>query len=168
MRAQTVFSSRRNGGLRSLKAGAPDRTTRKALKGHDWDGTLADCEEVLREDPGHLGALEVMAQAQWFAGEFDAVIKTTTKLLRINPLEPGYRYTRGMALLSRGELMKAADDFRRALEQSEIPGFRAQVSEALDAVEIWIAERGVRPVERPASAPVAGFVRNSGSAYPYH
>lgn len=138
------------------------------LNSYDWQGALENCREVLQADPTHLGALEVLAQAQWFGGEYDAVIVTTGKLLRLNPHEPGYRYTRGMALLSKGDLLHAAEDFRRAMSQSDVPAFRAQVSEALDAVEIWIEEKSLRPIDRRESSPHPGLTKNNGSAYPFH
>lgn len=133
----------------------------------DWEGALANCLEVLSTDPDHLGALEILAQAQWYGGEFEAVIQTTSRLLRLNPLEPGYRYTRGMALLSRGELVRAADDFRRALGQSNSAAFRRQVSESLDMVELWMAEHGVAS-NVGAKKVVGGFDRPDRGIYPYH
>ena len=118
------------------------------LQSYDWQGALVTCEEVLRNDPEHLGALEVLAQAQWYGGQFAKVIDTTSRLLRLNPLEPGYRYTRGMAYVSRGDLLLAMDDFRCALRQSNNPEFRSQVMNSLDAVEAWTEQLAVGGVCR--------------------
>ncbi len=112
-----------------------DSTARAMLHGYDWKGALESCREVLEHDPNHLGALEVSAQALWFAGEYDEVVRTTNRLLQLNPLEPGYRYTRGMALMSMGQLSRAADDFRQAIIQSNNPRFILQVQHALTAIE---------------------------------
>lgn len=129
----------------ALITGARDRSPRPApdadylartmLQTYDWQGALDSCREVLKQDPDHLGALEVAAQALWFAGEFEDVIRTTNHLLKLNPLEPGYRYTRGMAQMSVGELAAAADDFRQALLQSDDARFLSQVRNALTAIE---------------------------------
>lgn len=118
---------------------------RKMLQSYNWRGTLESCREVLQSDPDHLGALEMMAHALWLGGRFDEVISTTGRLLRLNPHEPGYRYTRGMAHLSKGNLYKAAEDFRTAMTQSKNPAFLAQVSSALDALEKWMDDQGSRP-----------------------
>ncbi|MCB0826548.1 MAG: tetratricopeptide repeat protein [Armatimonadetes bacterium] len=115
------------------------------LQTFEFEGALDQCQAVLEIDPDHLGALEVMAQAQWQAGQFEEVITTTSRLLRLNPHEPGYRYTRGMALMSRGELFRAAEDFKRAISQSDDMRFKTQVAGALDAVEMWIEEQSLRP-----------------------
>lgn len=112
---------------------------------------MVTCRQVLQSDPDHLGALEVLAQAQWFGGQFEDVIRTTSRLLRLNPLEPGYRYTRGMALMSRGDLAQAIEDFRYALTQSKNADFRAQVASSLDAAEQWLEQ-----------AAIAGSLRGSG------
>src|SRR5690348_11829950 len=91
----------RGAGGRPLAAPAsglasPD-AARCMMQAYDWQGAVKTCQQTLRQDPDHLGALELLAQAQWFGGQFDAVISTTSRLLRLNPSEPGYRYTRGMA-----------------------------------------------------------------------
>jgi len=101
------------------------------------------CNEVLQDDPDHLGALETLAKAQWLGGQYKEVIHTTNHLLRLNPHEPGYRYTRGMALMSIGQLRRSADDLRFAFAQSKDIAFRDQVGSALQAVELWLSEEPV-------------------------
>lgn len=107
---------------------------------YDWQDTLKTCQRTLQIDPDHLGALETLAQAQWFGGQFDAVISTTSRLLRLNPSEPGYRYTRGMAHLSKGSLALASEDFRTALAQSDNVEFKEQVAHSLHILEKWMVE----------------------------
>lgn len=122
------------------------------LQSYNWRQAKEACLETLAKDPDHLGALETIAQAQWYGGEFEAVITTTTRLLKLNPHEPGYRYTRGMARLSQGDLGHAAEDFRRALAQSNNPQFREQVASSLDAVELWMEDLACgRPVRRSSN-----------------
>ncbi|HXH60046.1 MAG TPA: tetratricopeptide repeat protein [Fimbriimonadaceae bacterium] len=110
-------------------------TARTMYQTYDWKGALENCSKVLEHDPDHLGALEVQAQALWFAGRYADVVRTTNRMLSLNPSEPGYRYTRGMALMSMGQLSRAADDFRQALVQSDDPRFLNQVQNALMAIE---------------------------------
>lgn len=139
------------------------------LQSFDWRNAMDSCQEVLRTDPDHLGALETLAQAQWLGGAFSDVITTTTRLLQLNPHEPGYRYTRGMAHLSLGELHRAAEDFRRAMDQSNNPAFQAQVASSLDAVELWLEDRHSRTGRtlRPVSLG-ALVVPGMGAAARYH
>lgn len=108
------------------------------LQTYDWKGALESCREVLKQDPDHLGALEVSAQAQWYEGQYEEVVRTTNRLLKLNPLEPGYRYTRGMALMSMGQLSRASEDFRLAISQSDNPLFLQQVQNALLAIEGYL------------------------------
>ncbi len=133
---------------------------------NEWHGALENCLEVLKADPNHLGALEILAQAQWYAGQYEEVIVTTTRLLRLNPLEPGYRYTRGMALLSQGDLKAATVDFRQAMSQSNSPTFCSQVSEALHAVESFMDDRGsTKSGERRT---IFSMGKRDQSHYPFH
>lgn len=113
------------------------------MQSFDWRGALEMCNEVLQDDPDHLGALETLAKAQWLGGQYKEVIHTTNHLLRLNPHEPGYRYTRGMALMSIGQLRRSADDLRFAFAQSKDIAFRDQVGSALQAVELWLSEEPV-------------------------
>lgn len=108
--------------------------------GFDWQDALRTCGEVLQNDPDHLGALETLAKAQWLGGQYKEVVATTNRLLRLNPHEPGYRFTRGMAYLSLGQLHRSAEDLRRAYVQSGNAAFKSQVASALDAVELWLED----------------------------
>ncbi|MBX3096145.1 MAG: hypothetical protein KF812_04730 [Fimbriimonadaceae bacterium] len=110
---------------------------RRQLQNYNWSAALASCNEILALDPDHLGALEVKAQALWFGGQYDGVVAVTTHLLRLNPSEPGYRYTRGMANLSRGHFQDSRRDFEYAINQSDNEGFRSQVRDAMDSLCAW-------------------------------
>lgn len=114
------------------------------MQAYDWQGAMETCQRMLSADPDHLGALETLAQAQWFGGQYDAVIGTTSRLLRLNPSEPGYRYTRGMAFLSNGDLIRAYEDFQTALSQSNNADFKAQVASSIDTLERWMVEKPLK------------------------
>jgi regulator of sirC expression with transglutaminase-like and TPR domain len=103
----------------------------------DWDAALQTCNQVLCLDPHHLGALEVKAQALWFTGRYADLVTTTTQLLLINPLEPAYRMTRGMARIALGQLAAAQQDLAFAIQQSNSEGFRRQAQEALASLEAF-------------------------------
>lgn len=114
---------------------------RHQLQNYNWPAALEACDRVLQQDPHHLGALEVKAQALWFAGQYDEVVKVTTQLLRLNPSEPGYRYTRGMANLSLGKFEESRRDFEYAISQSDNESFCAQVRDAMDSLAAWQLNR---------------------------
>lgn len=103
---------------------------------------MAWCRRALRRDPRDLGALEEMAHALWQGERYDEVIRVTTRLLRLNPYEPGYRYARGLAALARGDLGASVKDLRMALDQSDCPDFRDKVREVLSSVRAWQQGRG--------------------------
>src|SRR5688572_26725029 len=47
-------------------------------------------KQTLKSDPGHVGALEILAKAQWQASQCDELLLTLRKLIELNPYEPGY------------------------------------------------------------------------------
>ncbi len=137
------------------------------VQSYDWEGALDACSRVLRVDPDHVGALEVQAQALWFGGRFSDVVRVTTRLLHLNPYEPGYRYTRGMANLSLGDLAGASVDFQNAIEQSKDASFRAQVSSALEAVLNWMGRAGREDMQDPATVLAVGATMPNRGVQPF-
>jgi tetratricopeptide (TPR) repeat protein len=129
------------------------------LQIEDWRAAIESSRRILQADPDNLGALETLARAEWFGGDYDAVIATTSRLLRLNPLEPGYRYTRGMAHLGKGELSRAYDDFTTAIAQSGDEEFKAHVASSLDAVERWMSDRAAERATRFAGAAATSLGR---------
>ena len=104
-------------------------------------GELEQCRKILETDPDHLGALEIAAQAYWYEENYREVVQLTSRLIRLHPHEPGYRYMRGMAYLSMDRLKLAETDFKQALVQSNDFKFCEQVRMALTALEGYIDSR---------------------------
>lgn len=127
------------------------------VQSFDWQGAMEMCLEVLRDDPDHLGALETLVKAQWLAGQYREVIATAGHLLRLNPYEPGYRYTRGMALMSIGQLRRSAEDLELAYTQSKDATFKTQVASALAAVELWMGDETPTAPQRISVVDRAGL-----------
>lgn len=139
--------------------GRPSPGADDMVQMEDWRAAIETSRRILQADPDNLGALETLARAEWFGGDYDAVISTTSRLLRLNPLEPGYRYTRGMAHLGKGELSRAYADFTTAIAQSGDEEFKAHVASSLDAVERWMSDRAADRATRFSSAAVTPLGR---------
>jgi len=90
-------------------------------------------EDVLTAEPDHFGALELLAKAQWQAGEHPAMLTTLKRLVAINPYEPGYHYLRGVVMQATGRYGEAAQSFARA---SALPEAR----QALEELRSWQGE----------------------------
>lgn len=73
-------------------------------------------KEALRSDPNHVGALEVLAKAQWQASQCDEVIHTLRRLIDLNPYEPGYHSLLAGAYQSLGLCGEAVKSYLRAVE----------------------------------------------------
>lgn len=68
---------------------------------------------VLSETSDHLAALETQAKLQWKQQDFRALVRTTARLIILNPFEPGYHGLRGMALRALGLYGEAAKELER-------------------------------------------------------
>lgn len=106
------------------------RRAELALKTGETQGAVRITQSVLRNDPSHIGALEILARAVWQAGRYDLVLTTTEKLLAVNPYEPGYHDLRGAALQCLGRCGEAVAEFSKGSGASE---FR----EAIRDLENW-------------------------------
>lgn len=74
-------------------------------------GSLA--QTVLSECSDHLGALELMARLLWKQQDFKTLVRTTDRLISLNPFEPGYHSLRGMSLRALGMYGEAAKALER-------------------------------------------------------
>ena len=81
-----------------------------------WERAATLTSRILKRDPKHVGALEVSAKAQWGMARHAAVLRTTERLIHLNPYEPGYHSLRGAALQALGRLREAMNCYRRSLE----------------------------------------------------
>jgi tetratricopeptide (TPR) repeat protein len=69
---------------------------------------------LLEADATHVGGLESLAKAQWQLNQYNPLLDTLARLVRINPYEPGYHTLRGQALRNLGRYGEAVRAFVRA------------------------------------------------------
>lgn len=75
-------------------------------------------EGILRQEPEHIGALELLAKIQWRQTELRPLLRTLRLLIGINPYEPGYHYLEGAALHCLGHYGEALKAYTRSREIS--------------------------------------------------
>jgi tetratricopeptide (TPR) repeat protein len=92
--------------------------------------------KILKRDPNHLGALELLAKAQWRGGEFESSLDTLRHLIRLNPYEPGYHYMKAMALQSLGRYGEAVRSFGRCLT-SDSESLAGSAAASIRELEQW-------------------------------
>src|SRR5690348_2308029 len=66
------------------------------------NGAAALLRQILASDPNHVGALEILAKAQWQAANCGELLLTLGKLIELNPYEPGYHSLQAGAFQSLG------------------------------------------------------------------
>lgn len=87
---------------------------------------------VSTADPTHIGALETLAKAQWRSSQHEELLTTVSRLLRLNPYEPGYHALRGAALQCLGRYGESVQAFSRC-------GGDASSKEAIRSLHEWQA-----------------------------
>lgn len=113
-------------------SGLLDRAER-ALNRGEAGRALADVTKLLTRDSRHLGALEVLAKAQWATGQYADLQGTLDRLVTLNPYEPGYHALRGAVCQQLGRCGEAIRAYRRAVEQDR--SWASRVSDAVRELE---------------------------------
>ena len=106
------------------------------LSSGDPRAAIVCARRVLRDDPEQIGALELLAKAQWQLARFDALLVTLQSLTRLNPYEPGYHALRGAALQALGRIGEAIKAFARAGDSSHTASASVEELRALQRLLI--------------------------------
>jgi tetratricopeptide (TPR) repeat protein len=103
----------------------------------DAAGACDVVRAILRADPEHIGAQEVLARAEWQLARYRELLATLSVLIRLNPYEPGYHALAGSAYQALGAVANAIRCFARA-ENSPTAG--AAIEELRSWQETLVAE----------------------------
>lgn len=71
---------------------------------------------AIRVDNDHVGALEILAKAQWQASLCNELLLTLGRLIELNPYEPGYHSLLANAYQSLGFCGEAVRAYQRAID----------------------------------------------------
>ena len=104
--SRTEVSKRRRTALQIAKA-------ERLLSKNEFEQASFLIQTVLCESSDHLAVLEVQAKILWKQQDYRGLVRTTAKLITLNPFEPGYHGLRGMALRALGLYGEAAKSLER-------------------------------------------------------
>ena len=85
----------------------------RCLTKNEFEHAGSFIQTALSESSDHLAALEVQARILWKQQDYRGLVRTTAKLITLNPFEPGYHGLRGMALRALGLYGEAAKSLER-------------------------------------------------------
>ena len=119
---------------------------------NELDQASSLVQSVLAETHDHLAALEVQARLLWKQEDFKSLIRTTGKLIALNPFEPGYHGLRGMALRALGMYGEAARSLARdpnaSQQLADLEAFQASlVKETIKHDPVFAAQYAKDPVK---------------------
>ena len=99
-----------------------------------WVDTIRTCNTVLVQDRDHVGALELLAKAQWKGTQNRELLQTLSRLIALNPYEPGYHALKGAAHQALREFESALACYERAADCTDVAGLAAQLQESQQKV----------------------------------
>lgn len=85
-----------------------------ALRCGNYKEAAGLAQKIVHADPTNVGALETLAKALWQTGAHEEVLGVVTRLISLNPYEPGYHTLRGAALQCLGRYGDSVRAFNRA------------------------------------------------------
>lgn len=91
------------------------------MQTRDAAGAAALVRKILRKDLTHVGALEVLARAEWQMQRFEALVSTTKRLIKLDPYNPGYHMLRGATFQCLGQFGEATKAYARASALGDSP-----------------------------------------------
>lgn len=91
------------------------------LQTRDSAGAATLARKILRKDPTHVGALEVLARAEWQQQRFEALVSTTNRLIKLDPYNPGYHMLRGATFQCLGRFGEATKAYARSSSLGDSP-----------------------------------------------
>ncbi len=103
-----------------------------ALRSGDLERAEMRCKQILKHDPGHLPALEVLAKTLWRRESYADLLSTVRSMIGLNPYEPSYHALLATALVCLNRYTEAGSAFLRSEGDP-------QCHELQIAVEAWQA-----------------------------
>lgn len=79
-------------------------------------GAMRHARALLCMDSDHVGALETLAKAQWQTSACEELLITLSRLIELNPYEPGYQVLLAGAYQSLGLCGEAVKAYLRAID----------------------------------------------------
>lgn len=118
---------------------------------------------LLSRDPKHVPALELVARCHWSDDDYTQVLRVASRLIRLNPGEPGYRIMQAMAYQAMGHFALAVRTLKQCQEETTRPDALARVRRMLDHLDDAQAQ-ALSNLRRWNSNFAKQYDRNPGSA----
>lgn len=120
------------------------------LEAGQWDECALTCRTLLRMEPRHHAALEMLATALLYKGHVEDAAETLRALLYLSPRDPLHRLKLATLLHLQGRLGEAVREFERVVNLS---GEASWSSEALEAIEALDRAQMQQILQRASQSP---------------
>lgn len=105
------------------------------LGAQNWDDGALACHEILKVEPRHHAALELLATAFLQTNQLPQAAEVMERLLLISPRDPLHRLKLATLMQLQGALGASSREFQRVLETHGDFPFAGDASEAVEALD---------------------------------
>lgn len=127
---------RAEGGVNAVGLGIP-HAQRMFDAGED-ERVLDIARQVLHAEPDHVPMLELEVRALWRMGRTAQALQRLSRLMALNPMEPGYCYLQGMVLQAIGRYPEAIRSYERCASFETAPD-AASARDAARALSAYLS-----------------------------
>ncbi len=103
----------------------------------DLDRVFAVAQEVLRRNPNHIPAYDALGSAYFQRGDVEATLRVLGALIRLDPLNPAYRFKKALLCQHKGDIALAVQEFLEVCELEPAGPYAAPARESLHTLDMF-------------------------------
>lgn len=115
----------------------PDQMTAHFMTNVDLDRVFAVAQEALRRNPNHIPAYDALGSAYFQRGDVEATLRVLASLIRLDPMNPGYRFKKALLCQHQGEIALAVEEFIEVCEMDPEGPYAMPARESLHTLDMF-------------------------------
>lgn len=115
----------------------PDQMTAHFMTHVDLDRVFAIAQEALRRNPNHIRAYDALGSAYFQRGDVEATLRVLATLIRLDPLNPAYRFKKALLCQHQGEIALAVQEFIEVCEMDPEGPYALPARESLHTLDMF-------------------------------
>ena len=114
-----------------------DQMTAHFMAHVDLDRVFAIAQEALRRNPNHIPAYDALGSAYFQRGDVEATLRVLATLIRLDPLNPVYRFKKALLYQHQGEIALAVQEFIEVCELDPNGLYAIPARESLHTLDMY-------------------------------
>ena len=114
-----------------------DQMTAHFMAHVDLDLVFAVAQEALRRNPNHIPAYDALGSAYFQRGDVEATLRVLATLIRLDPLNPAYRFKKALLCQHQGEIALAVQEFIEVCTMDPEGPYAVPARESLHTLDMF-------------------------------